>query len=91
MTLVILIVTLVQSLLLATLAGGRWRLSVAALFGIMGIAESHHLVQTVIRAEYFPGVVTSIGYIWIGAMILRCVRRDWPLAQERLVGRSVTA
>jgi hypothetical protein len=75
--LVIAVVTLVQSLLLAVLAGGRWRLSVAGLFGIMGVVESHHLVQTILFGGYFPGVVTSIAYVWIGVMILRTVIRGW--------------
>lgn len=89
--LVIITVTLVQSLLWATLAGGRWRLSVAAFFGFMGVAEGHHILQTIGRAAYFPGVVTSIAYICIGIMILRCVRREWPAAQKRLERRTVAA
>jgi hypothetical protein len=86
--LVIFFVTLVQSMLLAVLAGGRWRLLVAGFFGFMGLLEVHHLMQTLIQAEYFPGVVTSIAYSWIGAMVLRAVIREWrgttPRVQEYL-------
>jgi hypothetical protein len=81
--LVIMTVTLVQSLLLAVLAGGRWRLAVAAFFGLMGLGEAHHLVQTVVQAKYFPGVLTSIAYMWIGAMVLRSVIRAWPRTAPR--------
>jgi hypothetical protein len=80
--LVIAVVTLVQSLLLAVLAGGRGRLSVAGLFGVMGVGESHHFVQTVMYGGYFPGVVTSIAYVWIGVMLLRAVIRDWSYAGQ---------
>ena len=90
-TLVILIVTFVQLLVLATLAGGRWRLSVAAFFGFMGLVETHHIVQTVVRAAYFPGVITSIAYVWFGVMILRCVKQEWPAAETRYEGRRVAA
>ena len=90
-TLVILVVTLVQSMLLATLAGGRWRLSVAGFFGVMGVAECHHILQTLARGSYFPGVVTSIAYVWIGVMILRCVRREWPAVATHLEPRTVAA
>ena len=75
--LVIFVVTLVQSLLLATLAGGRWRLFAAALFGAMGIGESHHIIQTLVQGRYFPGFVTAFAYVWIGAMVLRCVAAEW--------------
>ena len=34
--------------------------------------------DTVIQAKYFPGVVTSIAYVWIGAMVLQSVIRAWP-------------
>jgi hypothetical protein len=46
----------------------------------MGVAELHHIVQTVAMLTYFPGFITSIGYIWAGIMLLRCVRREWPSA-----------
>jgi hypothetical protein len=78
--LVIFAVTLVQSFLLAVLASGRWRLLVAGFFGFMGLVEMHHLVQTVVQAKYFPGVVTSIGHVWIGAMVFRAVIREWQTA-----------
>jgi hypothetical protein len=81
--LVILGVTLVQSFLLAVLAGGRWRLLVPGVFGFMGLVETHHLVQTVIQAQYFPGVVTSIAYTWIGVMVLQAAIREWRSTTRR--------
>ena len=77
--LVIIVVTLVQSLLLAALAGGRWRLLVAGLFGILGVGEAHHIIQTFAQGKYFPGLVTSFAYVWIGVMVLRAVIREWPV------------
>jgi hypothetical protein len=89
--LVIFIVTLVQSLLLATLAGGRWRLSVAGFFGVAGIAEVHHVLQTLWHRAYFPGAVTSVAYIWVGVMILRAVIRQWNSAAALTPGQVAAA
>lgn len=89
-TMVIIIVTFVQLLLLGALAGGRSRLSVAAFFGVMGVLESHHVIQTIAGAQYFPGLVTAFGYVWIGAMILRYVARLWS-RPEQTQPRSVAA
>ncbi len=81
--LVIITVTLVQSFLLAVLAGGRWRLLVAGFFGIAGVGEAHHIVQTVVQGKYFPGLVTSFAYVWIGVMVLRAVVREWPVSRQQ--------
>jgi hypothetical protein len=78
--LVIFVVTLFQLLLLGALAGGRWRLFVAGFFGVMAVAEAHHVVQTLVQGRYFPGLVTSLGYVWIGVMVLRVVVCDWNAA-----------
>lgn len=75
--LVISTVTIVQSLILAALAGGRWRLFVAGMFGIAGMGEAHHLIQTAWYGAYFPGTVTALAYVWVGAMLLRAVWRQW--------------
>lgn len=83
-------VTIVQSMLLGALAGGRWRLAVAAFFGGVGVFEAHHVIQTLIHGQYFPGLITSIPYTWIGVLVLRAVVREWPAAQTT-PGRFATA
>jgi uncharacterized protein with HXXEE motif len=82
--LVIVVVTFVQLLLLGALAGGRWRLFVAGVFGLMAVAEAHHVAQTLVQGKYFPGLVTSLGYVWIGVMVLRAVVRDWNAATRQV-------
>jgi hypothetical protein len=76
--LVIAAVTLIQSLLLATLAGGRWRLFAAGFFGVQAVGEAHHLIQAAVNRAYFPGLITSIAYTWIGVMVVRAIVREWP-------------
>jgi hypothetical protein len=88
---VIVVVTIVQSMVLAVLAGGRWRLSVAAFFGAVGAGEAHHLIQTAMQGQYFPGMVTSIPYAWIGAMVLRAVILQWPVASRASQRRLAAA
>jgi len=86
--LVITMVTVVQLIVYGAIAGGRWRLLAAGSFGFAGVGEVHHLIKTVVHGAYFPGVVTSFGYVLFGLMILRAVWREWPRAarsvQERL-------
>ena len=82
--LVIITVTLVQSFLLAVLAGGRSRLLVAGFFGMVGVGEAHHIVQTLVQGKYFPGLVTSFAYVWIGVMVLRAVFNEWPVSRQQV-------
>jgi hypothetical protein len=88
---VIVVVTIVQSMVLGLLAGGRWRLCVAAFFGAVGAGEAHHLIQTALQGQYFPGLVTSIPYAWIGVMVLRAVVLQWPAASRASQTRLAAA
>jgi hypothetical protein len=75
--LVILTVTMVQLLVYGGVAGGRARLLAAGFFGVMGAAEAHHILHTVLRGSYFPGLVTSFPFTGIGIMLLIAVVREW--------------
>ena len=75
--LVILVFTLVQSLLWAMLAGGRWQLLAAGFFGVFAVGEGHHVLQALYGGSYFPGLLTSIPFAGIGVMILRAVASQW--------------
>ncbi len=83
--------TLVQSLLLAMLAGGRWRLLAAGFLGVQAITEGHHLVQALVRGQYFPGLVSSVPFMAVGVMILIAVAREWKNAAEPAKGRLAAA
>jgi hypothetical protein len=74
---VIFVVVLVQLLVYGALSGGRWRLTVAGFWGLTSVAEIHHFVKTLLHGAYFPGMVTSFGYVAIGVMILATVVREW--------------
>lgn len=76
--LVVIAFTLVQSLLLATITGGRWRLAAAGFLGASAVGEGHHLIQSVASGKYFPGLVTSIPFAMIGVMVVAAAYREWP-------------
>jgi hypothetical protein len=68
------VTTLVLFFCYGFMAGGAPRLIAAGFFGLEFMGESHHLIKTVIRGEYFPGAVTAIALVVLGAFVLR---RAW--------------
>lgn len=74
--LVVFVVFLVQLFIYGFLVGGRWRLLGVAFFGVSGLVESHHIIKTVLRGGYFPGAVTAIPFVIVGALLLRAVFRE---------------
>src|SRR5262245_26763540 len=83
--LVFAVVILVQAFVLGLLGGGALRLLGPGFFALAALGESHHVVKTVLRAEYFPGAVTAVPYVVVGALLLRAVVR------ELSAGRAVLA
>jgi len=71
------VVTSVMLMVYGLLVGGRWPLFVAGFFGVVGVAELHHLVKTLLHLFYFPGTVTAIPFIAIGVLLLRAVVREF--------------
>jgi hypothetical protein len=82
--LVVVSLVLIQLLLLAMLAGGRWRLFAAGFFGVQAVGEGHHIVQALLQGGYFPGLVSSFAYIAVGVMVLIAVRREWRHAGDEI-------
>jgi len=72
-------VSTVMLLLYATLTTGRARLIPFAVFGAVGVAEVHHIIKTVWHGAYFPGAVTAVPFIAIGALLLRAITREWQM------------
>lgn len=72
-----LIVLVAQSFVFLALFGGKWRLLPVGFFGVSGIIESHHIVKTFLHGAYFPGAVTAIAFVTVGALLLRAVIREW--------------
>jgi len=50
--LVTLIGTLVYACIFGALLGGRVRLAVLAFFGVIGLSEIHHLIETLLAGHY---------------------------------------
>jgi len=82
-TLVILGLVAVQLMLYAVLVGGRVALIPLGFFGLMGLVESHHIIKTIVRGEYFPGAVTAIIYITVGLLLCRAVLAELRKAPSR--------
>jgi hypothetical protein len=58
-------------------AGGhRWRL-LPTFFALAALGESHHIIKTIVRLDYFPGVVTAIAYVTVGVLLLRAIVREF--------------
>jgi hypothetical protein len=69
--------TTVLLLVYAQLLGGTAQLIVIGLFGLVGVSEVHHILETLVRGRYDPGAVTSELYIWVGALLLTSVWREY--------------
>jgi hypothetical protein len=64
------------------MTGGVPRLIAASFFGLEFMFEGHHIVKTIVRGTYFPGAVTAIAFVAVGALLLASARRDFQ-AQRR--------
>jgi len=75
--LVFLVVILVQLFVYGALKGGRLGLLGVTFFGLSAVGESHHVIKTIVNADYFPGAVTAIPFVFVGVMLLRAVVREF--------------
>ena len=75
--LVFAVVLLVQMFVYTQLVGGRWRLLAPTFFAVAALGESHHIIKTVVRLDYFPGAVTAIAYVAVGVLLLRAILREF--------------
>ena len=75
--LVFLLVILVQLFVYGVLKGGPLRLLGVGFFGLSAVGESHHVIKTIVNADYFPGALTAIPFVFVGVMLLRAVVREF--------------
>ena len=75
--LVFAVVLLVQAFVYAFMVGGRWRLLAPTFFAVAALGESHHIIKTIARLDYFPGAVTAIAYVAVGVLLLRAIVREF--------------
>jgi hypothetical protein len=74
--LVTVIATLVNLLFFGCLCGGLWQRTAAGFFGLIGIAELHHVIETIRAGHYTPGTVTAVPYVAVGILLLRALVRE---------------
>lgn len=48
-----------------------------ALFGIVFIFEFHHLIKALLRANYYPGIITALLYPVVGIFYWKQFLTDW--------------
>ena len=67
---------LVSTIFYLLMCGGRTALYVVGCFGLFGVTELHHVIEAVASGAYDPGVITSVFYAFLGALIVREVWRE---------------
>jgi hypothetical protein len=59
------------------MTGGVPRLIATSFFGLEFMVEGHHIVKTIVRGAYFPGAVSAIAFVALGALVLATARREF--------------
>lgn len=52
-------------------------LSLLALFGAVFVFEFHHLFKSLLRADYYPGMITALFYPVVGLYYWKQLLIDW--------------
>jgi hypothetical protein len=63
-------------LFIAALAGRRSRMVATGSFGVIAVAEAHHVVETVARRAYSPGTASAVLLVTAGGLLLHAVGRE---------------
>ena len=69
--------TLVSVLFYSLLHDSPVRLIVPAIFGVFGATEVHHLIESLLKGAYDPGVITCVPYAAVGALLVAAVWREF--------------
>jgi hypothetical protein len=67
--------TMTSLMFYALLREGTARLVVLGIFGLFGAQEVHHVIESLRKGAYDPGVVTCLPYAALGALLLSAVWR----------------
>lgn len=86
--LITLIFLTVSFLLYGLMLGGRAALLVLSAFGLLGVGEVHHWFEAIAEGAYDPGLITSVPFAWLGALILIEVVREWCALQPVAIVQS---
>jgi hypothetical protein len=74
--------TLCSVMLYAVLREGTPRLVVMGLLGLFGVQEVHHVVESIAKGAYDPGVITCIPYAIAGGLLTQTVWREFRRGHE---------
>ena len=86
--LITIVFTFISLMLYGALLGGRARLAVVGLFGLMGAGEIHHAIESIVEMNYDPGVITCFAYSAVGCLLLREV---WQQLRFHRMGKMLVA
>lgn len=65
--------TIVSLLIFALLHEGTPRLLVLGFFGLFGVQEIHHVIESIAKGAYDPGLITCIPYAVAGGLLVSAV------------------
>ena len=80
--------TFVSVLFYSLLHDGAPRLIVPAIFGVFGATEIHHLIESLMKGAYDPGVITCVPYAIVGALLVAEVWREFRRESGSVVGAA---
>src|SRR5262245_10086707 len=75
--LITIIWTFVSVLFYSLLHDGLPRLIVPTIFGVFAATEIHHLIESLMKGAYDPGVITCIPYSIVGVLLTAEVWREF--------------
>jgi hypothetical protein len=70
------------------MTGGIPRLIAASFFGVEFMFEGHHIAKTLVRGTYFPGAVTAIAFVILGALVVTSAWREFRRAPQPALDNS---
>jgi hypothetical protein len=65
------------------IAGAASRLAVLGILAVLSIGECHHLLRVVASGAYNPGVITSLPFAVLGALLVSAVWREYQETRQR--------
>jgi hypothetical protein len=83
--------TIVSVLFYALLCEGNARLLVLGSFALFAATEIHHVVESILKSAYDPGVITSVPYAVLGYLLLVAVAREFKSRQALVVAHGSVA
>ena len=68
--------TLVSLMFYTMLREGTGRLLIVGGLGFFGVTEIHHLIESIAKGAYDPGVITCVPYAIVGGLLVAAVARE---------------